>query len=312
MWPEASKTYFIAVVGNCCVDVIYSVPEFLQGDAKTEAREMHLQGGGPAANAAVALSRLQQRVWFFGQVADDSFGDFLRTEFEKEGINVEGLIQSAPQTRISSCIVESGTGRRQIFAKSKLPEMPTGTREMIQKQPFHALVLDGHEMSTALHAAETARARNIPVFTGLGSVRPHCSELIQKSTWVIVSEKFARQSGTTDDGRAITEELCRSGPQGAVLTLGERGSIGYAGSRHFFVATPAIEAVDTTGAGDAYLAGFTFAILQGRRFQESMQFASAVAAHNCLSIGGRAGLPHLEDLARYVDWFRQSENESRS
>ena len=89
-----------------------------------------------------------------------------------------------------------------------------------------------------------------------------------------------------------------------VVTLGERGCNAWrrdlAGGDPLQVPGFAIDAVDTTGAGDAFHGAFVYAMLQGWDLHRAATFASAVAAINCCTLGGRRGLPTREQVDRFL------------
>lgn len=101
----------------------------------------------------------------------------------------------------------------------------------------------------------------------------------------------------------VVQRLYDFGVQMAVVTLGDQGCVArWNQSTSAFSAFP-VDVVDTTGAGDAFHGGFIYGLLQDWIPERTIQFASAVAAINCCSLGGRSGLPTLETVEGFLGTF---------
>ena len=101
----------------------------------------------------------------------------------------------------------------------------------------------------------------------------------------------------------VVQRLYDFGVKIAVVTLGNQGCIAkYDQETLVFSAFP-VDVIDTTGAGDAFHGGFIYGMLQDWNLKRTIQFASAVAAINCCSLGGRSGLPTLETVERFLEEF---------
>jgi sulfofructose kinase len=110
---------------------------------------------------------------------------------------------------------------------------------------------------------------------------------------VIASSRFAEEyAGPAREERAL-EKLMREGPRLVAITDGARGVVGAARGAAGVFRVPAfrVEAVDTTGAGDAFHAGAAWGLLEGHGWEESLRRGAAVAALKCLRAGAREGLP---------------------
>ena len=80
------------------------------------------------------------------------------------------------------------------------------------------------------------------------------------------------------------------------MTLGPRGAFGCDGREEIFSPSVRVEAVDTTGAGDIFHAGFLYALLEGLPFREILAFANTAAGLSCRGMGGRAAIPTIEEI----------------
>jgi sulfofructose kinase len=122
--------------------------------------------------------------------------------------------------------------------------------------------------------------------------------------WLVVAEPFpTAYTGLTEPSKAA-QTLLELGPELLVVTLGERGcavwSRGPCAAKSFQTPGFSVDAVDTTGAGDAFHGAFLYATLQGWDLRRAVTFANAVAAVNCQTLGGRRGLPAREEADRFL------------
>lgn len=286
----------VMAIGNCCVDVIYEATAAAQTAEKAEASHLWIQGGGPAATAAVALARSGQRVSFVGQVGSDPFGAFIRADFAGENVATDFLQTSNETTRISCIIVDRDTGRRRVMARSARQPLPVPPLLLREISDCRLLLLDGHEINVALAAAQVARQAGVPVVTGVGSLRSRVNALISRSTWVVVSEKYWQQVAAESPAERLLQRICDGGAAGAIVTLGERGSLGLSSGTCVHVPAMPVRLADPTGAGDAYLAGFALGILHRLPFEQCMRLATQFGGLNCRAIGGRGGLPSAREV----------------
>jgi sulfofructose kinase len=285
-------------IGQCSLDYLAVVNGYPQVDTKEEVLAWHEQGGGPVATALVTLSRLGIRCKFYGVIGDDGAGEKIRRSLVDEGVDISGLsTRPGATSQIAFIVVEKKTARRTIFWKrpSGAPLKPEALGgDFLESARF--LLLDGLMAHCSLWAAEKARALGIPVMLDAGKLRPGMADIARLSDYLVASEEFAKDSGWAIEREVLLSERERLGVRALTVTLGARGSVTVSG--HEFFETPAfpVEAFDTTGAGDVFHGGYVYGLLQGWGLSETVRFASAAAALKCRRIGGREGIPKLNEV----------------
>lgn len=286
-------------LGQCSLDCIGKIDAYPPPDVKCEFSGMILQGGGPVATALVALSRWGLSCYFAGLAGDDLFGRLIRESLEEEGIRTEGLIvREGRLSQFAFIAVEPAKGRRTIFW-----QRPTGTE--IRPDEIDAGTLrrsrvlhtDGLFMEAALFACGTARQAGVPVVVDAGTLREGMLELARLSDCFIASESFASALTGGDRPLDACRELSALGPRVAGVTLGDRGYVALEGGRVIRKPAYAANAVDTTGCGDVFHAGFTYGLVRGWTVEKSLDLGAWAAARVSLRMGGRAGIPTLEEMA---------------
>ena len=290
-------------LGHCAVDYLGVVGRYPEVDSKIELSEFSKQGGGPAATAMAALAAFGVSAGFFGKISDDDFGMFIRQGLRDIGVDTAGLVVEPGKVSPYSFIaVERTTARRTVFwtRGNITPLKPDEIRYELM-QGAKILHVDGNQMDAQIEAAKHARAAGMQVVYDAGSPREKMDEMMKLTDVLIASERFAAEMGSG----ALAESLKRlhaKGPRTVVITIGEEGSVGMENDETYIVPATAVEAVDTTGAGDVYHGAFIYGMLKGWGLRERMRFANTAAALKCRSLGGRAGIPTLEEVQEALSW----------
>jgi ribokinase len=267
--------------------------------------EWTVEGGGQVATALASLSRLGVSCKFFGITGDDEAGSKIVESLIEENIDIRGLLKR-PQSdsQVAFISVEQGTGKRTIFWKrpSAGPLMPDELPDdFLDGSDF--LLLDGLMTEASLFAAQRAREMGIPVILDAGRMRSGMIKLASKCDYVVASEEFAKEY-TVDSASFSPEKVLVQmkpfGAKAATVTLGSRGSVTDCGDEVFHVPAFKVNAVDTTGAGDVFHGGYIYGLLQNWDIKRVVRFASAFAALKCRKLGGRAGIPGLEEVEAFI------------
>jgi len=289
-------------LGQCSLDYLSLVDSYPENDTKKEVLEWHEQGGGPVATALVALSRLGMKCSFYGVVGDDEAGDKIRRSLTEEGVEVKGLAKrQGSSSQVAFIVVEETTAKRTILWKrpSGKPLQPDELHDdFLQDSGF--LLIDGLMMEASLAAAKKAKELNIPVMLDAGSARPGMIELAQLCDYVVASEVFGKGLGWGLSAESLQKERESLGVKALTITLGEQGSITVSESQFFGMPAFRVDAADTTGAGDVFHGGYIYGLLKGWDLRRTVRFASAFAAMKCMRMGGRTGIPRLNDVMEFL------------
>jgi sugar/nucleoside kinase (ribokinase family) len=135
----------------------------------------------------------------------------------------------------------------------------------------------------------------------IDKVEPLTSELIREIDFIITSSSFPSLfTGISDLEKALLE-LQKHTSGFLCATLGREGAVALINGELFRVKGFKVNTVDTTGAGDVFHAGFIYGLLQNWEVVEVLKFANAVAALKCCHLGGREGIPTLEEAQKFLD-----------
>jgi len=285
-------------LGQCSLDYLVRIPDYPPADTKCEFSEMAIQGGGPVATALVALSRWGLSCAFSGVVGDDEWGKRIKDSLDSEGIDTGGLlIRSNSASQFAFILAEPETGRRTIFWRR-----PSGPPPSPSEIPCHLLKkaatfhTDGLFTEAALAAARAARESGVTVSVDAGTLREGMLDLARLSDCFIASETFSRSLVGGDDPEGACRKLAELGPRIVGVTLGAEGWVGFAEGRLIRKAACAVEALDTTGCGDVFHAGFIFGLHRKWAYEKCFDFAAWSAAQVSRRLGGRSGIPTGEEM----------------
>ncbi len=293
-------------LGASVVDIVQLVDHFPAQEEVLRALDLTVQGGGPVATAMVTLARLGANVAMLDAIGDDWRAAVIREGFQKDGVCVEHIkqIPGCVSSLASILVTKSDGARTIVYHPGTTPELSSADlpRSVIQSARF--LHVNGRHWEACLQACEWARASDVQVCLDGGAhlYRPELQHLIPLIDICIVAYDFAvRYSGETYVQKAA-EMLLDEGPRIVAITDGTRGSWIYSRDGQAFH-QPAFllsDVVDTTGCGDSYHGAFLWGLLKGMSLRDTASFASAVAALNSQGLGGRGGLPTLEQVLTFL------------
>ncbi len=248
-------------------------------------------GGGPAANAAVMVAKLGLKSAFAGYLGNDLYGEMHRQELIDNQIFVDKVVRGPSPTPLSMVLVKPDGKRALINYKGDTQPLPEKAIDFSDIKP-KAILFDGHEPHISAPLAKSAKTQGIPTVLDAGSVHEGTLTLMSLVDHLVCSEKFAAQlHGNVETALSRLAEISPN----VVITLGESGLIWQkAGIRGAVPAFP-VNAVDTTGAGDAFHGAYAGAVASGMGWDEILRYASAAGALCCTKTGARLGLPSYQE-----------------
>lgn len=291
-------------LGQCSLDYLGKVGTYPPADVKCEFSDLVIQGGGPVATALVALSRWGLSCAFSGVIGNDIFGTTISESLVQENVDTSNIrIREDCNSQFAFIVSEPGRGRRTIFWRR-----PTGpaleSEEVNYKMIKKARMVhtDGLFIEAALSACKFARGNGIPVSVDAGTLRDGMLDLARFSDFFIVSETFASALVGGNDPLEACYRISEFGPRVVGVTLGDRGSIALSDGKIIQQPSYPVDAIDTTGCGDVFHAGFIYGILQEWSVEKSLDFAAWTAAMVSCKMGGRTGIPSLRQVN---EWKRE-------
>jgi len=288
----------VLCLGHACYDLVFAVERHPAEDEKMVASAFKCCGGGPAANAAVTAAVLGYKAGFAGYLGRDIFGQKHLEEFESYGVSTGLIVRGSSPTPLSTVWVKPDGKRSLVNYRGETNPLPKNRIDFKRYNPG-AILFDGHQPDLSVPLAEWAIQKNIPTVLDAGSVHRGTRQLVSRVDYLVASEKFARDfTATADEDSALTI-LSQKAPC-VVITLGPRGLIWKNHNGQGAIPAFPINAVDTTGAGDAFHGAFTAAIASGKSWLEVLHYAGAVGALCCTAQGARLGIPSRTQVENFL------------
>lgn len=289
--------------GALNVDKLYKVNMIAREEEESFVIDFKESPGGSAANTIVGLARLELKTGYIGKVAEDREGELLLKDFRKENVDTSGIIISRQgRSGVVMGYIDK-KGERALYVdpgvndwlEFKEINLEYASRaeflhltSFVGKKPFEAQkklvkTLSGVKVSFdpgALYARKS-----------LTSLKP----IIKRSFVMLPNENEIRLL-TGKNYEEGSKMLIKEGVSVVAVKLGERGCYVTDGKESHLVEPFEKELVDTTGAGDAFCAGFLYGLIKGRDLYQCGRLGNFVAARCISKMGARTGLPRLPDL----------------
>ena len=297
----------ICVVGTSNIDLVAYAPRLPKLGETVTGGKFQTGFGGKGANQAVMAAKLGGAVTIITKVGEDSFGQDTRKNFVETSVDTTYLYTTPDSfTGVAPIWVEEVSGHNAIIVAPGANDLLTPAdveAANVALTTAQVVVCQWEIRSdtvlTALRIAHDAGATTIfnpaPVqgeipadfYPYIDILCPNENET-ERLTGMTVS--------TIEEATAAAKTLLGRGPSTIILTLGERGSllVTAEGSQH--IPAPTVRAVDTTGAGDAFVGSLAYYLAEGKPIAEAMHLANRIAAISVQAKGTQSSFPSLHDL----------------
>jgi len=304
--PPREREFDAVGFGLNAVDHLVVVPAYPQFDTKVRLVEHARAAGGQTATTLTGLQRLGMKTAYAGRFGSDDAGRFGLEELRAEGVDVERAeVVEGARNQIAFIVIDARTGERTIMwdrdERLTYQEYEAPRNFAARGRVLH---MDAHDPRACARLAREARAASTVVTVDVDNIYDGLEELLPHVDVLVSSKEFPRRLTGIDDERAAlvaAKSLLRADAV-VGMTVGERGAVVY--HEGVFVESPAFAVPggcrDTTGAGDAFHAGFLHGLLRGEEIEGCLRIACAVAALKCRSLGARTALPTPRELERLL------------
>lgn len=286
-------------VGVITIDTIALVDKYPSADERVIAQEIARAGGGPAAVAAVALSRLGIKSAIVGTIGDDADGKEVLRIFEKEGIDTSGISISTSATSSSVIVASKEHSARAISTRQPMVQAPineAAKKLIAQAQWVHV----DHLGITRLTELGISRG-NGPLISFDAGYGVETFDPITVDLFVPTDRQMALRYPGIDLAVALENDAMKAGNT-VVATQGSAGSAGFSPETGLVTAPGfAVDVKSTLGAGDVFHGALVAQLIHGFALQEAMIRANAVAALSCTGLDGQSKIPTTTELDAYLE-----------
>lgn len=291
----------ILVAGVAVVDFVFKVEEMPRLAQKYRARDAGIIGGGCAANAAVAISRLGGRAILSGRIGEDIIGDMILQDLKAERVDTTLVRRFEGHRSSFSSVYIDGAGERQIVSfRDTTMSFAGDWLEASFPAKINAALADTRWPEGAAAAMAGARRLGVPGIIDAEPPTHEAGAALQLASHIAFSRQGLAEfsgAGGVEDGLRI----CAGKLQGFVcVTDGAKGVWHFENGKAVHTSAFAVEAVDTLGAGDVWHGAFTLRLAEGANEAAAIVFANAVSALKCTRFGGRKGTPGRAEVEEFL------------
>ncbi|MEO6003943.1 MAG: ribokinase [Opitutus sp.] len=309
----------VVVVGSIMQDMIFACDDFPTRGQTIMAR-LSVGQGGKGSNQAIACGRAGARTFFVGAMGKDSFKDRVQRFYRSERIGCR-LVEKPGRSTGTAVILINKDGQNEIVIEPGANAFvaPTDVPDSLFAEAKVVVVQFESNLTTTAHVLRTARKRKILAILNPAPMREdfrpallkHVDVLIPNESEFVALVRVLPQLGLVDFNEeklhaldwTELHHLCRRiGVPTVIITLGSKGCfVSQSDSSLFIPAYEGIQAVDTTGAGDAFCGGFAAGLIRfPGDIPAAARFANAVAALSITKRGAADAMPKRRELERFL------------
>jgi ribokinase len=297
----------IAVIGSCMVDLIAYTDTVPKAGETLVAKEFAMGCGGKGANQAVAASKLEANVLMMGRVGDDAFADNTLNNFLQHGVGTEYVTRvPGVSSGVAPIWVDADSQNRiLIIPGANMHLMPADIEAAAERLKQCGMIILQLEipLETVYAAIEFGNAHGIPVILNPAPASTaldidyacRCDYFVPNETELEILTGMP--VGNDDEIAAAAAFLLDKGLKNLIVTLGDKGALWLHGETRRHFTAPTVRAVDTTGAGDAFIGCFAAQLSRGTAVADAIAEAVRYASHSVTGKGTQTAYATAEEFA---------------
>lgn len=302
------KKVDIIGLGEVVVDWVAEIPHFPKPDEKIDALSENYFPGGVTANYLVAVARLGGICGFIGAVGDDSYGDFLIGDFQKEKVDTM-LTLKKKENKTPVNFIFVAKGEKTIIQSPYMQTTKIDINNLDKRYIANSKLLH----TTMIHPKVTESAINIAKDNGVNVSIDLESQIAQKG-WENLKNSLLKadvlipnKEGAISITNSKTPEkaakiLIKKGIPLVIITMGNQGALVTTNRFQRLIPTYEVDKiVDTTGAGDTFNGAFSIGYwIKEWDLEKSCRYANAAASLKIQKLGARTGMPNENELIKFL------------
>ncbi|RZN69956.1 MAG: ribokinase [Candidatus Methanolliviera hydrocarbonicum] len=298
-------------MGSFIVDLMARAPHLPATGETVKGSVFEIGPGGKGSNQGVAAHRLGSNVTMITKIGTDFFGhEVALRSFQNEGMDTSFIFKDDKlATGTALIMVDENTSENKIVVTPGACDNITESeiekaRGSIETSEVFLTQLETN-MEAVEKAVDIAHAKGVKIILNPAPARKVSEEILKKIDILTPNEVEASilsgvQIDTMEDAKKAARTLMSKGVGNVIITLGSNGALVVTAKDEKFIESPNVDAVDTTGAGDAYNGGLATALAEGMDIFEAAEFANTVGALSVTKIGTSPAMPYREDLDRFL------------
>ncbi len=287
-------------------DKLYSVDRIAREGEQIPINEVREASGGSAANTIAGLARLGLKTGFVGAIGKDPEGDKILQDFGAEGVNIKGIVRIKGRTGIVIGFVDN-KGERTLYpypgVNSEINIDDINFNYIRNTKILHLSSFVGRRQFEIQKKLVEKLPKDVKVSFSPGIyAEKELEDLLPviKKSYVVFLNRNEIENITNNNYKKGSRELIEKGAGIIAVTLGKKGCYVQNKKNSYEIPAYKTKVVDTTGAGDAFAAGFLYGILSGKNLQDSGRFGNYLASCCIRKFGARDGLPYRNEIEKFI------------
>lgn len=301
----------VAVFGSFVVDLMARSPHLPIAGETVKGSMFKMGPGGKGFNQCVAAHKAGADVTMMTKLGRDSFAHVALDTMKELGMTQEHLFFSEDaETGIALILVDETTSQNEIIivpgaCNTITAEEVASVENVIKEAEYVLLQLEVNQDANDM-VVDMANRYGCKVIVNTAPYAPLTDEFLSKVYMVTPNEVEAEEiTGVHVDSLEAAKEAARyfneRGVKEVIITLGSRGVFVSSGGREEIIPAFTVDAIDTTGAGDAFNGGLLAALSKGQDIWEAVRFANALAAVSVQRMGTTPAMPTLEEIETFLN-----------
>lgn len=300
----------VLCVGHAVQDFVFSVDTMPATADKYRASGFETLGGGPAATAAVAVSRLGGAAQLATRVGDDLLANLIATELERYGVDCRLMRRmDGRHSSVSAVLVDSAGERMIVNYLDDSMDADPDWLDAYAPLDADAILADTRWPEGALLGLNLARSNRVPAILDADLPVPKDGGLVRAATHVAFSARGLSEFAGIENAEEALRSVDAQTEAWCCVTLGSEGVLALEDGQVTSFPAFKVNVRDTLGAGDVWHGAFALALAEGQPTSDAVRFASAAAALKVKNGRGRAGCAARDDVE---DFLRQNLTENKS
>lgn len=296
----------IIVVGSLNTDLVVRTPRFPQPGETISGEDLKVIPGGKGANQAVAAARHGTQVSMLGRVGKDNFGDFLVNNLKENKVDFRHVERDDASTGTAVIIVDTNGQNSIILSAGSNGKVSPSDVNSVSFADYKLLLLQLEiPIPPVLAAAQRAHESGLRVILNPAPAKELPGELLSLVDYLIPNEtELSLLTGMdvndTSSAEHAAKSLLERGVKNVIVTLGSKGALSVSSTQVTHVDTYPVNVVDTTAAGDAFIGGFAYSLLQNKSLEEAVRYGCASGALATTKFGAQPSLPTREEVEEFI------------
>jgi ribokinase len=301
----------ITVIGSYVVDLMSRTPHMPTSGETVLGGPFKMGPGGKGGNQATAAARLGSKINMVTKVGKDHFGIEAIENFKKENINTNFVITDEYEaTGVALILVDDNSDNMIVVslgACGKLSKIDIQKVEVAIAKSDIVLIQLETNVEAVVTAVELAQKHKIPIILNPAPYQEFPQEILQLVKYITPNETEASLlSGIKiiDEKSTIkaAKKIYEMGVETVIITLGKKGCFVYSDVNNgTFIEGHNVEAIDSTGAGDAFNGGLAHALANNYPLEKAIQYANATAALSVTKVGTAPSMPYLREVNQLLN-----------